>query len=611
MRSGKWRFLAIAALTVLAFVAGPASAQQAGISLKGSDVALSHHNDTDWTLDKDVVLFGSPPVGVVDGVVTWNVTATRGATSDNFIEVNGFVSVQNTGLGDATIGNIVVNLQRSRPINKPNFPKNLGNKWVSASANVGNAFSGDAATEANIVAAASEENVSWNTFYNTPATYATSGSMGTFKENAASGPVEFTDADSNTVWAITPQQTIAAGDTVNLIFSAVFNNTILGIPVGESLRTEVIVSFGNAGARGASGAAGSNIDISGNGSIEADEAKVRSVPTRIGRTVPVLEECNDTVTLLDTGISETGTVTHTSEDLGGYGGAGVEIDVTTSFDVTASGVEGGTDGGDICNDATLVGVDHTVSVIIGYEPDDGDPTTPLVPIYHVFLSCAGEDESAGDCQEVDIDVARVSETFGQGAWGQVPNGSNVGQLLADWFSTVYPSGVEVGIPGAGGYSMIFSSALRVQNYLPAGGAGGPAALTADMTGAITSTSSRVFGGQVLALRLNVDFSAENITAGDYFGSFVLTSDADTLSGTDSLSLDGLTVAQILAVANIALGNGTAAQMDAAVPGIALGEGTGVASRLPLGYTYGTLNQLVDRLNNAFDDGTGWAGLYLD
>ena len=54
------------------------------------------------------------------------------------------MAVTNTGSGPATIGHIVVNLQ-----------KRQGNSWVTKSSDVANAAQGDAATTAKIDAAAS------------------------------------------------------------------------------------------------------------------------------------------------------------------------------------------------------------------------------------------------------------------------------------------------------------------------------------------------------------------------------------------------------------------------------------------------------------------------
>jgi uncharacterized repeat protein (TIGR01451 family) len=105
-------------------------------------------------------------------------------------------------------------------------------------------------------------------------------------------------------------------------------------------------------------------------------------------------------------------------------------------------------------------------------------------------------------------------------------------------------------------------------------------LTASATDPTTSDAG-VFAGQVLALQLNVDFSdAGKIDAG--LGDLVYTNPGD--------SLDGKTVREILAIANDVLGGGTP----------------------PAGYTVSGLNDLLDHLNKAFDNGTmtGWAEQHL-
>jgi hypothetical protein len=109
-------------------------------------------------------------------------------------------------------------------------------------------------------------------------------------------------------------------------------------------------------------------------------------------------------------------------------------------------------------------------------------------------------------------------SYTQGGWGAKPEGNNSAQRLADNFAAAYPSGVEVGIAGAGGFSMKFSSAPAIQAYLPASRQ--PKALTADLVNP-TSSASGNFGAQVLALQLNVDFSAASITTPG-FGSLILT-----------------------------------------------------------------------------------------
>jgi len=197
------------------------------------------------------------------------------AVTDYSIGVFGKLTVKNTGKAKVTIGNIVVNLQ------KPNSPEMGSNaSYVSVAADVADATHGDAATAASIVAAGSQENqwtnVSWATN-----NYTVNGAKGTFVETRASGSLRLIDDDSNTVWAISPEQTIAPNASINLHYQANFDNTVLKITATSSLSVEVLVSLGNAGALGGSGATATNIDINGNTTIDSDEANVRTVPSRI------------------------------------------------------------------------------------------------------------------------------------------------------------------------------------------------------------------------------------------------------------------------------------------------------------------------------------------
>lgn len=173
-------------------------------------------------------------------------------------------------------------------------------------------------------------------------------------------------------------------------------------------------------------------------------------------------------------------------------------------------------------------------------------------------------------------------TYTQGGWGAVPAGNNPGALLAQNYDSAYPFGLEVGVPGPQGSSLVFSSAAAVAAYLPAGGV--PGALAADGTDPV-NTSAGVLGGQVTALRLNVDFA--------WMGFLPLTVPATSVTFGDLIyknsgdALDGTSVVDILFAAEDALGGGP----------------------LPTGYTYATLNDLLTRLNESFDNGsvaTPWA-----
>lgn len=566
----KTRLVLALAFTVLAPVA--AQAQQASLTLDNSDLAFCYGNITPWSLTKSVDSVTGPKG---NNTVTWTVTATKGQTSGNELLVSGYMTVKNTGSAGATIGNVVVNLQQSKNVGTPAKPKWV---WASVSASVADATHGSAATHANIVAKASQEVPSYS-----GGAYTVSGARGTFTENALAGPLQLLDIDTNDIWAITPQKTIAPGQTVNLVFKAKFDASLMNITPGAQLRSEVIMSFGNAGLRGGSGATSTNIDIDGNGSADTAEAYVRSVPTRVTENIPELEECHGQVTLGDTGLTTTGTVSYAdvTADF-----PSEPVSQTTSFTAVATGVNGGASGGTISNTATLKADGSEVSLLIGYEtftdPITGLPTQK--PVYHTFACCEPLSLSASATAVIDD----PSGGFAPGDYCSFSQGGLGGRgapylLLASQFATLFPSGVEVGTPGTGGYSMQFTSALAVQDYLPAGETAGK--LTVDLTNP-TSSASGVFGGQLLTLKLNTALSDGGATPaglGDLY--YINPGDA----------LNGYTVRQILAAAETALGGGP----------------------LPDGYTYPSLSTLCDNLNLSWDtvspDGcmpSDWARLYL-
>jgi hypothetical protein len=539
----------------IVILAGVAVAQQSSLVLSGGDVALCHHNDTAWTLSKTA----NAPSVVSGATVTWTLTATRGATSNNMLDVNGFVAVTNGGGAPATIGNIIVNLQRQ---------KLVGNKqrWLSASANVSTAFAGDAATSANLVATGSQEDASWNAACNSPATYAVAGARGTFSENAGSGTLEFTDMNSNTIWAITPQQAIPAGQTVFLFFRATFNNSVLQIPAGTQIRAEVLATFGNAGARGNGGSSATSIDVNGDGIVNPDENNVRTVPTRITRAVPGLEACNDTVTVTDDGLTTSGTVTSTNYIDGGIG-SGASISSTSTWSITAQ-VDAGSAGGSVCNTAHLTGASSSASVVIG-----ADPLT-LLPITYSFDCCVGANLTASECVLVESVQGFSAGDYCTYSKGGYAGPGAPGQLLTSNFATVFAGGLTIGINDAAGslHHAKWTTVSSLKSALGGGGSSGP--LTADTSNA-TSISGGTFARQTAALAISVAFSAAGVTSNST-GNF-----GDLYYCNAGSSLSGQTVSYILGAANTALA----------------GKG------LPAGYTFGTLNTLIGDLNEAFDNCT--------
>src|SRR5262245_51101466 len=165
---------------------------QASITLQNSDAKYCYTHNNTWTLTKEVT--GNTVDNGV-GTVTWTINATKDSSGAATFTVHGGLTVTNTGSAPATIGNIVVNLQ------KPNSPKRASNApYVSIAADVADATNGDAATTANIVAAGSQENAATNAAWFTN-NYTVAGAKGTFTETAGSGTLEFTDASDNTVFS--------------------------------------------------------------------------------------------------------------------------------------------------------------------------------------------------------------------------------------------------------------------------------------------------------------------------------------------------------------------------------------------------------------------------
>jgi len=475
-----------------------ASAGTAGISLSDASATMTQTSDTAWTLAKD---------GAVDAAhstVTWTITATEAATIAGQLVLNGTFTVTNTGTGDATIGNIVVNLQTKS-----------GAQWVTRSSDIANATDGDAATTANIFQQASSENKS------------------TFTENAASGELEFMDASTNTLFSLVPQVTIPAGDTVTLLFSAAYDNTVLNLATGTPVRAEIIVSFGNATTNGASAP---NIDINGNGMIDSDEARVRSVPSRLTLAVPAQTNGSGAVTLSDTlaDIATNGTVT--------FSNAMFNLGATTG--TVSVNYNAGTSGGTITNCAHLTSAGSTVS-IGGFN----FPTSGLD-----LLACDTQTIDSPTCTPGTVGCGWKTGdlvSFDQGEWGAATS-SPAPTILSNNYFGVYPFGVvEVGIPGTAGFSMSFTSGGDIIAYLP--GVGTPAALTADLLNPLT-TASGSFGAEVLALTLNVDFTEAGLTGGT---SGIGLGDLTLCGFTTLPALNGRTVSDLLTDLNTLLGGGSA------------------------------------------------------
>jgi len=167
-------------------------------------------------------------------------------------------------------------------------------------------------------------------------------------------------------------------------------------------------------------------------------------------------------------------------------------------------------------------------------------------------------------------------SYGQDNWGTLADPAS--QLLQNYFFVVHATtgGAEIGIPGAAGNSVFFSSPEAALDYLPTSGMA--AALDADLIDPM-STSSGIFGGHLLALSFDVDFSDAgylNGTALELFGGLVLHDLAAPYA-----YFNGLSVREFRSAANLILGGGA----------------------LPVNVTFQDVSDLTGLLSLAFLNGT--------
>jgi len=135
--------------------------------------------------------------------------------------------------------------------------------------------------------------------------------------------------------------------------------------------------------------------------------------------------------------------------------------------------------------------------------------------------------------------------FSQGEWA----GGPAAQLLLDNYFDIYASTIgviELGVPGAAGFSNRFSNPSAIVQYLPTTFTPGP--LTADLVDP-SRDASGIFGGEVTALKLNVDFSDAALLD----GSGIRFGDLELCDLSALPLLNGMTVRQFFGVVNPLLG----------------------------------------------------------
>jgi hypothetical protein len=98
-------------------------------------------------------------------------------------------------------------------------------------------------------------------------------------------------------------------------------------------------------------------------------------------------------------------------------------------------------------------------------------------------------------------------TYTMCEWGASLCGSNPAAFLSKNFAVVYPAGLTVG----GGFTLKFTSAKAIENFLPCSFPSGTTARALTQSYVNPTTNLGLLAGQVVALRINVDFSNAGFT----------------------------------------------------------------------------------------------------
>ena len=511
-----WRFsVRILPWLLLAACAQPLETNQTSQDCSGNpgrheDPANLHLDDAHGTgVQVDGPLWQLTKTGAVDAAsstVTWTITATQVGTVTGRLVVDGIITVRNTGDEPATIGNVAVLLE-------------AGKHWTPISADVADATAGDAATSIAVDP------------------HAAPGHAGTISENAASGALVLADASNDAPISLVPELQLAGHTARRVLFSAAFDNNTLGLAVDEKVRAEAFVSFGNAREHGSSAA---NLDINGNGAIDADEMWVNGDSKQLELRVPAPTTTTSSPTITDDAgaITTTGTVTVTGSTfaLGATSGT-----ASATFDA-------GGHGGTITNCAQLAGT-GTTTTFDGHSFPNGDG---------VSASACDTETIAPPCVHGTAGCPWVNGdelTYTQVSWPEDPSAN---ALLANNYASVYAAVSDVFSIGTGGFSLAFGDAAHLIAFFGKGRSGQPDTQSQTNPG---SSEAGLFGGDVAALKLDIDFADAGLlpgAAGVAFGDLHLCGLVDTPD------LDGSTVRQLLDVANGWLGGNAGPDTLAAV-----------------------------------------------
>ncbi len=156
-------------------------------------------------------------------------------------------------------------------------------------------------------------------------------------------------------------------------------------------------------------------------------------------------------------------------------------------------------------------------------------------------------------------------TYSQGGWGAPAQGNNPGAVRDAYFNAVFPTGMDVGDPS--NFTIHFSSASAVENFLPAGGPDNP--LTQNLIDPASGNSLGTWAGQIVAAVMNVSYDEAGYLGTGFTDLKNLVFIAGPFAGTS--------IEDFLVIANTALGGGSAS-----------------------GYSYMQIGFAAEQVNLAFD-----------
>ncbi len=350
---------------VLFFGATFARAVVVGLFRIDGQATLASYSNTPWALQKTGSFVPSTNPSV--GNVNWTVTVTKGASTSS-LTAYGYFEVYNNGMTPVPVQNVAIVLRTP--------------DGGLVSADVADSVNGDAATQVPV----------------DPAFTASGESV--IPENAASDTLLLRDSSNGPLLLNSPQIVVAPGQTVRVYYTANFKGNVLALAPGTDLYVETLVSY-------------------------VADSEFSTVEALAHTPVPSAIAANASVTLLDTTLTTSGTVT-----VGSFAGLNQLLTDAASNNVTVT-ADGGASGGSVCNTASLTSPNTTVATI---------NNIPLV-IPGMSLSAQDCDDIPGRPQPTPVTSCSQTVTYNASLF-TTPNGPILSATFNHPSGSVFPFGTS-------------------------------------------------------------------------------------------------------------------------------------------------------------------------